>query len=606
MRRWVLAAMVSLTACSSCKRPAPPPPAIADAAATPAPLTLETRRLTTPDGVKLVMRSGLVASYDGLPLAVDVTEPDDGKPGPRPLVVLFHGWTESKSKWESKTKDNEDAAVADWNNVAFASRGYAVLNYTIRGWHDSCGPLRARSKLVPSTMPEECTARAYWVHIADPAFEIRDAQHLVGVLVDAGIADPAHVGVAGGSYGGAHVWLLALGGDWKSPGGATVHVAAAAPFETWSSLTSALVPNGRASDRELGDPRRARAPVGVPLGTYLSGFFVGGIAGAAFYAPPRADPTADFTTWFARLQLGAPFPDERHEDPVLHRFLDEMDRRSPLYVEPRARPPIFQVQGFTDPLVPAIHALEMRMKMRALDPAYPIATFLGDTGHDNAQNPRDQWDVAHAAAHQLFDWALLGKGEPPPFDVTAMTTTCEPGQARKTFRAPSFLELAKSERTFRSAESKTTTNVSVSRASAEIDPVLHHGCRTVDTTHGVLSAWTFPLTTSTTLLGHPRVKLRVRVLGVDAQLNVRLWDVDGARMTLVARGTYRFRAESRVRPDTHASEVTFLASANAWELRAGHALRLELVGNAFPEFQPNALPATITAESVELTLPVAD
>jgi dienelactone hydrolase len=619
VRRFVLAAVVCLTACSSCKRPAPaPPPTLDDAAATALPLALDTRRVTTPDGVKLVMRSGPVASYDGLPIAVDVTEPDDGKPGPRPLVVLFHGWTESKSRWESKTKDNEDAAVADWNNVAFASRGYAVLNYTIRGWHDSCGPLRARSKYVQSTLPEECTSRAYWVHIADPAFEIRDAQHLVGVLVDAGIADPVRVGVTGGSYGGAHVWLLALGGDWKSPGGATVHVAAAAPFDTWSSLTSALVPNGRASDRcegakrarecdrDLGDPRRAREPVGVPLGTYLSGFFAGGIAGAAFYALPGVDPTADFTTWFARVQVGAPFPDERHVDPVLHRFLDEMDRRSPLYVEPRAHPPIFQVQGFTDPLVPAIHALEMRMKMRALDPAYPIATFLGDVGHANAQNPRDQWDVAHAAALQLFDHALLGKGEPPPFDVTAMTTTCEPGQPRKTFRAPSFLELAKSERTFRSAESKSTTNVSVSRASAEIDPVIHHGCRTVDTAHGVTSAWTFPLTERATLLGHPRVKMRVRVVGVDAQLNVRLWDVDGARMTLVARGTYRFRAASRVHPDLHPSDVAFLATANAWELRAGHALRLELVGNAFPEFQPNAIPATITAETIELTLPVAE
>jgi dienelactone hydrolase len=598
--------LAAIATCVSCKR-SPPPPVSDGAAAAIAPFALEARHVTTPDGVKLVMRSGRVASYDGLPLAVDVTEPDDGKPGPRPLVVLFHGWTESKSRWESKTKDNEDAAVADWNNVSFASRGYAVLNYTIRGWHDSCGPLRARSKYVQTTLPEECSSRAYWVHVADPAVEIRDAQHLVGVLVDEGIADGAHVGVAGGSYGGAHVWLLALGGDWKSPRGANVHVAAAAPFDTWSSLTLALVPNGRASDRELGGPRRPREPVGVPLGTYLSGFFAGGpVAGAAFYALPGVDATADFTAWFARLEAGAPFHDEPHLDPVLHRFLDEMDRRSPLYAEPRSRPPIFQVQGFTDPLVPAIHALEMRMKMRALDPAYPIATFLGDVGHDNAQNPRDQWDVAHAAAQQLFDHELFGKGELPAFDVTAMTTTCAAETPRKTFRAPSFLELAKAERTFRSSEARTTTNVSVSRASAEIDPVIHHGCRTVDATLGVPSAWTFPITSATTLLGHPRVKIRVRVVGVDAQLNVRLWDVDGAHMTLISRGTYRFRAASRIHPDLHASEVSFLATANAWELPASHSLRLELVGNAFPEFQPNAIPATITAETVELVLPVSE
>jgi hypothetical protein len=596
VRACVLAVTIALL--TSCKR-APPPPK-ADAA-------LSLARVTTPDGVKIVMRSGRMASYDGLPLAVDVTEPDDGKPGPRPLVVLFHRWTESKQRWESPTKANDEPGRNDWNNVAFASRGYAVLNYTIRGWHDSCGPLRARSKYVQSTLPDECSSRAYWVHVADPAVEIRDAQHLIGTLVDQGIADPKAIGVSGGSYGGAHVWMLALGGEWKSPAGVPIRIAAAAPFDTWSSLALALVPNGRASDRDVGRPRRAREPVGVPLGTYLSGFFAGGpVAGAAFYAVPGIDASADFTAWFARLQAGAPFHDERHLDPVLHRFLDEIDRRSPLYAEPHGRVPILQVQGFTDPLFPAIHAVEMRLKMRAFDPDYPITTFLGDVGHDNAQNPRDQWEAAHAIGWRFFDHALLGKGDPPAFDVTAMTTTCVPGQTRQTYRAPSFGELAKSEKTFRSSEARTTTNASVSRASLEIDPVIHHGCRTVDISLGVASAWSFPIASATTLLGHPRIRMRVRVIGVDAELNIRLWDVDGSHMTLVSRGTYRFRAASRFLPDAHPSEVSFLASANAWQLQQGHTLRLELVGNAFPEFQPNAIPATITAETVELTLPAAE
>jgi hypothetical protein len=544
-----------------------------------------------------------VPSFDGLPLDVDVTVADDGKTGARPLVAMFHGWTEDKTRWQDGP---DDASRAEWNDVALAARGYAVLTYTIRGWHGSCGPARAENRFVAATLPDECRSRKYWVHVADPNVEIEDARFLIGQLVDAGVADPDRVGVAGGSYGGAHVWMLALGGGFRSPGGKQVRIAAAAPFETWASLAGALLPNGRATEG-ADTPRVARDPVGVPLGSYLDGFFAGGpVAAAAFYAPPARDPTADFDAWFGRVKVGAPFHDDALLDPVMHRFLDELDRRSPLYAEPRARVPIVQVQGFTDPLFPAIHALEMRAKMRATDPTYPIATVLGDFGHDNARNPRDQWDVAHAALRALFDHELLGTGDVPPWDVLALTTTCLPGQTLRTFRAPSFAELAHGTHTLRSNQSRTTTNVSANRASEEIDPVLHHGCRTVSESLAVASGWSFPIAETTTLLGHPRIALRVRVVGVDAELNARIWDVADGKMTLVSRGTYRFLAASRFVPDAHASEVTYLASANAWEFQPRHEVRLEIVGNAFPERQSSASPATITIETVELDLPVGE
>ncbi len=596
-RAWPLA----LLFLCACRRPAAVKESDAGA------LALEAKHVTSPDGIRYVRSTGFVPSFDGLPLDVDVTVADDGKNGPRPLVVMFHGWTESKTRWQSETRDApDDAERADWNDVALAARGYAVLTYSIRGWHASCGPARAKNRFVPATLPEDCKSRAYWVHVADPNVEIEDARFLIGRLVDAGIADPEHVGVAGGSYGGAHVWMLALGGAWRSPGGRPIHVAAAAPFDTWASLAAALLPNGRASEG-ADAPRVARDPVGVPLGSYLDGFFAGGpLAAAAFYAPPGADATSDFSAWFARVKAGAPFHDDALLDPVMHRFLDELDRRSPLYVEPRARVPIVQVQGFTDPLFPAIHALEMRAKMSAYAAAYPIATILGDFGHDNARNPRDQWDVAHAATRALFDHELLGTGDLPPFDVLALTTTCLPGQTLRTLRGPSFAELAHGTRTLRSNEPRTTTNVSVSRASEEIDPVLHHGCRTVSDSLRVASGWSFPIAETTTLVGHPRVTMRLRVVGVDAELNVRMWDVEGGKMTLVSRGTYRFLAASRFHPDLHASEVELLASANAWEFQPRHEVRLEIVGNAFPERQPGASPATITVERIELVLPVVE
>ena len=49
-----------------------------------------------------------------------------------------------------------------WNNVWFASRGYAVLNYSARGHGDSGGQIGLASRDV----------------------EVRDTHHLTGLLVD--------------------------------------------------------------------------------------------------------------------------------------------------------------------------------------------------------------------------------------------------------------------------------------------------------------------------------------------------------------------------------------------------------------------------------------
>lgn len=620
LRRFIVAAVVALGALGAGCRRAPPPPPPVDAAAPVGAastfLALPEAHVTSRDGVRTTKRSGLVASFDGLPLSVDLILPDDGATRPRPLVALFHGWAADKTNWESSAIDHADPAHASFNDVSLAARGYAVLSYTIRGWHDSCGPSRASSRFVPSTMPPECKTRAYWVHVAAPEVEIRDAQHLVGLLVDEGVADPAKIGVAGGSYGGAHAWMLALQNDrvrtadgawapWRSPRGVPLHVAAAAPMYTWASLTNALLPNGRVTSADASGAH-ARDPVGVPLGTYLTGFFAGGPATAnGFYAPPGADPTSDFTAWFARFTAGAPFVDDARVDPLLHRALDELDRRSPVDVAPTARVPIFQVQGLTDPLFPALHAVVMQNKMRAFDAAYPITTFLGDVGHDDAQNPREEWEVAHAGLNAFFDHYLLGAGDAPRADVTVMTTRCAPGAKRRTLRGPSLAALARSSVTLRSSAMRTTSNMSVNATSARVDPLLAKGCHVLPRDRGATSAWTFPMPRAVTIVGFPKVTLAARVLGNDADVHARLWDVAGDTRTLVSRGTYRWIAPSRIATLAKQS-IAFETSALAWELPADHALELEIVGNAAPELQTNNAPATVTIESVELRLPVEE
>ena len=63
--------------------------------------------------------------------------------------------------------------------MRYAQQGYAVVTYSARGFGRSCG--RPDSRTSPG-----CDAG--WIHLGDQRYEGRDTQHLVGLLVDQGVA----------------------------------------------------------------------------------------------------------------------------------------------------------------------------------------------------------------------------------------------------------------------------------------------------------------------------------------------------------------------------------------------------------------------------------
>ncbi len=606
MRRLIVAVIVVMVALSAIVGGS-----VEAGADTPFGLTGET--IVSPDGVAYSFYSGETASFDGLPLAVDVTIPA-GAQTPLPLIVMFHGWGQNRSYWQSPTAENANPIVDQWNNLAFAARGYAVLNYTIRGWHDSCGPKDAAVPTEPATLPAACSSREYWIHLADPRYEIHDAQYLIGKLVDDGIADPARIGVTGQSYGGGHSWLIALLNNrtvnldgsispWTSPQGVPLKIAAAIPQFTWSSLTNALLPNGRASDTGVDTPEVLNNPAGVPIQSYLTGLYASGpTLQQGFYSPPGTDPSADLTTWYARFTAGNPYVNDPTLDPITHRAMQELDRRSPLFITPNANVPIYQIQGFTDPLFPPVQAVEMRNRLLAWNPKYPIKSFFGDVGHSNANNPADVWAVAHAAGHAFFDHYLRGRGARPSFDVTAMTTTCVAGQARKTVSASDWARLKTTTLELASTLPQVTTSASAGPAGPATDPIANNGCLSTPAAFGTgAAAWTFRVTQGYTLIGQPTLHVQFISTGVDTQLNVRLWDVapDGSTQTLVSRGTYRHLGTAG-----SAAQATFQIMGNAWDFQPGHTLRLEIVGNDSPFYQANNLASETTISAVRLSLPI--
>src|SRR5262249_2464679 len=138
MRIDVLAALVASTIALAVPAAAAPecvPGSVPYANLAGVALVPEVHTSNDPDPVGYVRWRGTVPTFDGMPLSVDVTVPC-GDALPRPAVVMLHGFTDDKTIWEETGKSDtvhsldRPGSNDRWNNIWFASRGYAVVNYT--------------------------------------------------------------------------------------------------------------------------------------------------------------------------------------------------------------------------------------------------------------------------------------------------------------------------------------------------------------------------------------------------------------------------------------------------------------------------------------------
>lgn len=571
-------------------------------------------------GVAYTVCTGRVASFDGTPLDTDLTLPDSAQ-GALPLIVMLHGWGLSKTDFEASGLAGNGTSTWHWNNAWFAAHGFAVLNYTARGFHRSCGqdPTTGYSY---ATDPA-CAGKASWTHLADRRWEIHDTQYLVGLLVDAGIADPSAVVVTGDSYGGGQSWLLTLSQDkvmqpdgrlvpWQSPDGVPIRLAAAVPQFPWTDLAQALVDNGRASDGSPGAPPSGphESPYGVEKQSYTDALFADGAATAQYAGP--GDPTADLPGWFAAISAGEPAADA---NPLVAQTLSQLQAyRSPYYLPvppPATQVPVFAEQGVTDPLFPGIQLLQMVNKLTAAYPRYPVWAAMGDLGHAYAANPHALWVPVNDEANAFLTAVLAGQQPKlPRFTVT--TVGCLPGQPVTTYQAASFAALATGSLRLTAPGPATvagTPDPVPGPEAVETDPVANgglpgttSGCRVMNTTTDPgVAAWTWTPATPLTLAGAPVVGVTVALNSTDAELAARLWDVDPAtgQQALITRGIYRLTAPA----PGQVTNLIFQLWPTAWTLAAGHQLKLELTPDDSPTWRPDNLPATMTLTRLSLTIP---
>jgi fermentation-respiration switch protein FrsA (DUF1100 family) len=462
------------------------------------------------------------------------------------------------------------------------------VTYSARGFGRSCGKPDSR------TSPG-CDAG--WLHLADHRYEARDTQHLLGLLVDQGVARADALGVTGISYGGIQSLNLARLRNrirlpdgsfqpWRSPNGTALQIAAAYPRWGASDLTYSLQPNGRFLDFRTPKPGQSIKPGGVMKKSYNDVLYASGNA-SGFYVPKGGAFGADLTTWLELADRGEP---ARADALAVGRELTSFHSWAGLT---GPSPPLLVQNGWTDDLFPAPEALRVYRTFTAA-PGARISLQLGDLGHPRGSNSPAVDRAMLSQASHFFGAYLKGEGKPPAHgSVLAFAQECPAVAPRGgRFKAQNWERLHPKTVTMRHAGTQRINSRGGNPDTAKaIDPIGSSGaCATVaaERAKGTAVAqrrFRVPFT----MLGLPIVEAQIRTKGRGGFIAARLWDVHRGRQVLVSRGVYRLRDNQRGR-------LLFQLFGNGWRFAKRHTAKLELLGN-----DPNFLRTSNFRFSVRLS-----
>jgi predicted acyl esterase len=572
------------------------------AAATAAPPKPFGHSCTPQNGVMFCPAATLddrVPSWDGLPIDVDVTLPESGD-GPFPTIVMSHGLGGSKTAFESND-ENGDGAVQryHYNNVFYAKRGYAVVNLSARGYGNSCGAMDSR------TSPG-CDRG--WTHLDDQAYEARDVQYLLGLLVDQGVTQPNAIGATGVSYGGGITNILSYLRDrvrtpegalvpWTSPNGTPLRIAAGWARWGWADLTYSLFPNGRFLDTKKWKLGQAVQPAGIEKKSFVDGLYI--ITTLNFIAPVGADPNAALTEAKNAVDKGEPYGTDIQLVGGL-----QSSRKSAAGLFGSTPAPLLLENGWTDDLFPVNEAL---MIYNDLDHGSksPVSLQFGDLGHGRGAVKVNQEQFFNDQGATFFDSHLKKQGTPPATgSVSAFTQTCPiTAPAGGPFQAASWTKIHPGSFALAGGPKaqKVSSNGGDPAAAKLFDKVLGNDpCPTTAADKGRGTArYARKVKNGFTMIGLPLVKATIKTKGKYGELAARLYDISKGQERLITRGQYRLL-------DNQSGKIAFQLNGNAYKLAKGHTVELELLGQDPNYLRKSNGTFTVTVSKLSVALPTRE
>jgi dienelactone hydrolase len=127
---------------------------------------------------------------EGSRLAAVILRPK-GASGPRPAILLCHGWGGLKEH------------LIELYSEAFVGAGYVCMAFDYRGWGESDGKLIPAADTSPLTEAGEQTLKVRVIReVVDPVDQVADVRACLAYLLTEDGVDPARVGLWGSSYGG--------------------------------------------------------------------------------------------------------------------------------------------------------------------------------------------------------------------------------------------------------------------------------------------------------------------------------------------------------------------------------------------------------------------
>ena len=265
--------------------------------------------------------------------------------------------------------------------------------------------------------------------------------------------------------------------------------------------------------------------------------------------------------------------------------------------------------GWNDDLFPADQTVDYYNKVRASYPTAAMKLFYFDAGH----NPRSTTAVSltdggklQAAQNAWFAYYVKGEGSEPAGahgGVTAITSVCPVGGSGKEYDAANWASLAPGEIRLDGAAEQTIQAPGTAPATAF--------------TSGTCAARRLPAKTPRrrptssrapaegfTIAGSPTVIGEFSTPATNDQVIARLYDVnepEGGTQQLIGRAVYR-----PISPGGGFTKQVFQLHPQAWNVAAGHVVKLELLVQDSTYARNSSSPQSIQVKNLELRLPTIE